>query len=31
VPKDVSVEGELNQAPLITQSLSATMAWIEQV
>ncbi|HKF95997.1 MAG TPA: hypothetical protein VKB96_15670 [Gammaproteobacteria bacterium] len=31
VPKDVSVEGELSQAPLKTEPLSATMAWIEQV
>ena len=31
VPKDVSVEGELSQAPLDTEPLSATLAWIEQV
>jgi hypothetical protein len=31
VPKDVSVEGELKQAPLYTEPLSATMAWIEQI
>jgi hypothetical protein len=31
VQKDVSVEGELSQAPLDTEPLSATVAWIEQV
>ena len=31
VQKDVSVEGELSQAPLKTEPLSATMAWIEQI
>jgi hypothetical protein len=31
VPKDVSVEGELKQAPLYTEPMLATMAWIEQV
>jgi hypothetical protein len=31
LPKDVSVEGELSQAPLKTEPVSATMAWIEQV
>ena len=31
VPKDVSVEGEIKQAPLYTEPLSATMAWIEQI
>jgi hypothetical protein len=29
--KDMSVEGEIKQAPLKTEPLSATMAWIEQV
>src|SRR5215208_7308367 len=31
VPKDIGVEGELKQAPLDTEPLSATMAWIEQI
>src|SRR5215213_10093987 len=31
VQKDVSVEGDIKQAPLDTEPLSATMAWIEQV
>ena len=31
IPKDVSVEGKLNKAPLKPEPLSATMAWIEQV
>jgi hypothetical protein len=31
VPKDVSVEGELKQAPLYTEPLSATMAFLESV
>jgi hypothetical protein len=31
VQKDMSVEGEIKQAPLKTEPLSATMAWIEQV
>jgi hypothetical protein len=31
VPKDVSVEGDIKQAPLYTEPISATMAWIEQV
>src|SRR5215208_2935275 len=31
VQKDVSVEGEIKQAPLYTEPLSATMAWIEQI
>ena len=31
VPKDIGVEGELKQAPLDTEPLSATLAWIEQV
>jgi hypothetical protein len=31
VQKDVSVEGDIKQAPLYTEPLSATMAWIEQV
>ena len=31
VPKDVSIEGELKQAPLYTEPMLATMAWIEQI
>jgi hypothetical protein len=31
VQKDVSVEGELKQAPLYTEPLSATMAFLEQI
>jgi len=31
VQKDVSVEGKINPAPLKTEPLSATMAWIEQI
>jgi hypothetical protein len=31
VPKDVRVEGELSQAPLYTEPLSATMAFVESV
>ena len=31
VPKDVSVEGDIKQAPLYTEPMLATMAWIEQV
>jgi hypothetical protein len=31
VQKDIGVEGELKQAPLDTEPLSATLAWIEQV
>jgi hypothetical protein len=31
LPKDVSVEGELSQAPLKTQPLSATIAFLESV
>jgi hypothetical protein len=31
VPKDVSVEGDIKQAPLYTEPLSTTLAWIEQV
>src|SRR5215217_5091172 len=31
VQKDVSVEGDIKQAPLDTEPLSATLAWIEQV
>ena len=31
VPKDVSVEGEINQAPLYTQPLSATIAFLESI
>jgi hypothetical protein len=29
VPKDIGVEGELSQAPLDTEPLSATMAFLE--
>jgi hypothetical protein len=31
LPKDVSVEGDIKQAPLYTEPLSETMAWIEQI
>jgi len=31
VQKDIGVEGELKQAPLDTEPLSATLAWIEQI
>jgi hypothetical protein len=31
VQKGVSVEGELKQAPLYTEPLSATMAFLEQI
>jgi hypothetical protein len=31
VPKDVSIEGDIKQAPLYTEPMLATMAWIEQV
>ena len=31
VQKDVSVEGEVKQAPLYTEPLSATMAFVESV
>jgi hypothetical protein len=31
IPKDVSVEGELNKAPLKPEPLSATMAFVEVV
>jgi hypothetical protein len=31
VQKDVSIEGELSQAPLYTEPLSETMAWIKQI
>ena len=31
VQKDVSIEGELKQAPLYTEPMLATMAWIEQI
>jgi hypothetical protein len=31
VPKDVSIEGDIKQAPLYIEPMLATMAWIEQV
>src|SRR5829696_3444891 len=31
VQKDVSIEGDIKQAPLKTEPMSATMAWIKQI